>query len=196
MSPAIGILGGSFDPVHNAHLAVARAAFAGLGLSKILWIPSGTPPHREAPKAPAAHRAAMVALAIAGEPRFILDEREIRKTSPGYTVETLEDLRVDLGPETELVLLIGADQHARLGTWHRQEDLFALARIAVFARPGLALEDASRVSVVPMAPLDISSTAIRARIAKGESVRGLMPDAVLDYIETNNLYSSQERRTR
>ena len=196
MSPAIGILGGSFDPVHNAHLAIARAALIELKLAKVLWIPSGTPPHREAPEAPAAHRAAMVALAIAGEPRFILDEREIRKTSPGYTVETLEDLRVDLGPETALVLLIGADQYARLGTWHRQEDLFALARIAVFARPGLALEDAGRVTVVPMAPLDISSTAIRARIAKGESVRGLMPDAVLDYIETNNLYSSQERRTR
>ena len=196
MENAVGILGGSFDPVHNAHLAVARTALNELKLAKVLWIPSGTPPHREAPKAPAADRAAMVALAIAGEPRFVLDEREIRKAAPGYTVETLEDLRAELGPQAELVLLIGADQHARLNTWHRWEELFGLARIAVFARPGLELDDAQRVSVVPMAPLDISSTAIRERIAKGESVRGLMPDAVLDYIETNHLYTSQERRTR
>jgi nicotinate-nucleotide adenylyltransferase len=193
---SVGILGGSFDPVHNAHLAVARTALNELKLAKVLWIPSGTPPHREAPKVPAADRAAMVALAIAGEPRFVLDKREIRKPSPGYTVETLEDLRAELGPQAELVLLIGADQHARLNTWHRWEELFGLARIAVFTRPGLKLDDAQRVSVVPMAPLDISSTAIRERIAKGESVRGLMPDAVLDYIETNRLYTSQERRTR
>jgi nicotinate-nucleotide adenylyltransferase len=193
---AVGILGGSFDPVHNAHLEIARAALKELKLAKVLWIPSGTPPHREAPHAAAVHRAAMVALAIAGEPRFVLDEREIRKTSPGYTVETLEDLRAELGPQTEPVLLIGADQYTRLNTWHRWEELFGLARIAVFARPGLALDDAARVTVVPMAQLDISSTAIRERIAEGEPVRGLMPDAVLDYIQTNRLYSSPERRTR
>ena len=193
---AVGILGGSFDPVHIAHLAVARTALVELKLAKVLWIPSGTPPHRQTPTAPAVKRAAMVALAIAGEPRFVLDEREIRKAAPGYTVETLEDLRAELGPQAELVLLIGADQHARLNTWRRWEELFGLARIAVFARPGLKLDDAQRVSVVPMAPLDISSTAIRERIAQGESVRGLMPDAVLDYIETNHLYTSQERRTR
>ena len=196
MTQSVGVLGGSFDPVHNAHLAVARAALTELRLAKVLWIPSGMPPHREAAKASAAHRAAMVALAVAGEPRFVLDEREIRKASPGYTVETLEDLRADFGADTELVLLIGADQYARLNTWHRWEGLFVLARIAVFARPGLALDDADRVTVVPMAPLDISSTAIRERIANGEPVRGLMPDAVLDYIETNHLYSTQERRTR
>lgn len=196
MTQSVGILGGSFDPVHNAHLAVAQAALKELKLARVLWIPSGTPPHREVPKASAADRAAMVALAIAGEPRFVLDEREMRKTAPGYTVETLEDLRAELGAQSGLVLLIGADQHARLNTWHRWEELFGLARIAVFARPGLEIDDAQRVSVIPMAPLDISSTAIRGRIAKGESVRGLMPDAVLDYIETNRLYSSQERRTR
>jgi nicotinate-nucleotide adenylyltransferase len=196
LTQSVGILGGSFDPVHNAHLAVAQAALKELKLARVLWIPSGTPPHREVPKASAADRAAMVALAIAGEPRFVLDEREMRKTAPGYTVETLEDLRAELGAQSGLVLLIGADQHARLNTWHRWEELFGLARIAVFARPGLEIDDAQRVSVIPMAPLDISSTAIRGRIAKGESVRGLMPDAVLDYIETNRLYSSQERRTR
>jgi nicotinate-nucleotide adenylyltransferase len=196
LTQSVGILGGSFDPVHNAHLAVARAALNELNLAQVLWIPSGMPPHREGPKASAAHRAAMVALAIAGEPRFVLDEREICKAAPGYTVETLEGLRSELGPHTELVLLIGADQYLRLDTWHRWQELFGLARIAVFARPGLALDNADRVTVVPMAPLDISSTAIRERIAKGEPVRGLMPDAVLDYIETSHLYSSQERRPR
>ena len=186
---AAGILGGSFDPVHNAHLALARAALDALKLEKILWIPSGTPPHRGAPAAPAAHRAAMVRLAIAGEPRFVLDERETRKSAPGYTVETLEDLRSELGPRTGLVLLIGADQYARLETWHRWRELFSLARIAVFARPGLAIAAPERVTVVPMAPMDISSTAIRARIRAGDPPRGLLPDAVLDYIQTHHLYS-------
>jgi nicotinate-nucleotide adenylyltransferase len=192
----IGILGGSFDPVHNAHLAIARAALAGLGLAKVLWIPGGTPPHREAPLASAAHRAAMVALAIRGEPRFELDLREIRKAAPGYTVETLEDLRAELGTGADLVLLIGADQYARIETWHRWQELFSLARLAVFARPGETLAGAQCVTVVPMSPLDISSTSIRARIAAGDPPRGLLPDAVLDYIQTNRLYSSPERRTR
>ena len=184
---ANGILGGSFDPVHNAHLAIARAALAGLDLAKIRWIPSGTPPHRGAPIAPAADRAAMVRLAIAGEPRFVLDERELRKSSPGYTVETLEDLHKELGPKADLVLLIGADQYSRLDSWHRWQDLFGLARIAVFARPGLSLGETDRVSVVPMEPLDISSTSIRERISAGQPPRGLVPDAVLDYIQSHRL---------
>lgn len=196
MSESVGILGGSFDPVHNAHLAVARAALEKLGLARILWIPSGTPPHRGAPVASAAHRAAMVRLATAGEPRFVLDEREIRKAAPGYTVETLEDLRAELGKDIGLVLLIGADQHARLETWHRWQDLFSLARIAVFARPGEPLADAGRVTVVPFEPLEVSSTAIRSRIAAGERPHGLLPEAVLDYIQTHRLYSSPERRPR
>jgi nicotinate-nucleotide adenylyltransferase len=190
--PAIGILGGSFDPVHNAHLAMARTALSSLALARVAWIPSGTPPHRGAPVAPAGHRAAMVRLAIAGEPRFQLDERELRKRSPAYTVETLEDLRKGLGAEADLVLLMGADQYEKLETWHRWGELFDFARIAVFARPDHAIDttrlDASQVAVVPMAPLDISSTAIRRRIAAGEPVRGMVPDAVLDYIENHRLY--------
>jgi nicotinate-nucleotide adenylyltransferase len=201
---AIGILGGSFDPVHNAHLSMARAALSGLALAKVLWIPGGTPPHRAAPLASAGHRAAMVRLAIANEPRFELDEREIAKSGPGYTVETLEQLRKDLGTQADLVLLIGADQFERLDTWHRWRELFAYARIGVFARPDHAIDvakaGAGKVTVVPMAPLDISSTSIRARIAEGKSARGLVPDAVLDYIESHNLYSNrtpeQERKSR
>jgi nicotinate-nucleotide adenylyltransferase len=190
--PAIGVLGGSFDPVHNAHLTMARTALSSLALAKVVWVPSGTPPHRGAPVAPAAHRAAMVRLAIAGEPRFELDERELRKTSAAYTVETLEDLRKGLGVRADLVLLIGADQYEKLETWHRWGELFAFARIAVFARPDHAIDttrsEAGKVTVVPMTPLDISSTAIRARVAAGQPVRGMVPDAVLDYIESHRLY--------
>ena len=194
--PAVAILGGSFDPVHNSHLAVARAALEQLDLATVLWIPSGTPPHRAAPFATAAHRAAMVKLAIAGEPRYALDERELNKAAPGYTVGTLEELRAQLGAGVPLVLLIGADQYARLDTWHRWKELTGLARIAVCARPGLAIEPSDGVDTLVMTPLDISSTTIRARIAAGDPPRGLLPDAVLDYIEREHLYSSAERRTR
>ena len=193
---AIGILGGSFDPVHNAHLSMARTALAALGLERVLWIPSGTPPHRAAPVASAAHRAAMIRLAIESEPRFALDERELRKTAPAYTVETLEDLRGEFGAKADLVLLIGADQHAQLESWRRWRDLYAFARIAVFARPDYSIGNTDKVTIVPMTPLDISSTTIRSRIAAGEPIRGMVPDAVLDYIETNRLYSTQERRSR
>ncbi len=193
---AIGILGGSFDPVHNAHLAVARAALERLSLEHIVWIPGGTPPHRAAPLASAAQRIAMLGLATAGEPRYSIDTRETAKAAPGYTVETLEALRAELGPRADLVLLIGADQYARLETWHRWQDLYALARIAVFARPGLDLTPSERVTIVPIVPLDISSSAIRARVAAGDPPRGLLPDAVLDYIGREGLYTSPEHLTR
>lgn len=192
---AIGILGGSFDPVHNAHLSIARTALESLSLDRVVWIPSGTPPHRAAPLASAAQRIAMLELATACEPRFSIDAREIAKSTPGYTVETLEELRADLGAAADLVLLIGADQYARLDTWHRWQDLYTLARIAVFARPGLALAPSDRVTVVPCVPMDVSSSGIRRRIAAGEAPRGLLPDAVLDYIGRAGLYSSPEHRT-
>ncbi len=192
---AIGILGGSFDPVHNAHLSIAHAALERLHLARVVWLPGGTPPHRTAPLATAAQRIAMLRLAIAGEPRFTIDTRETAKATPGYTVETLEELRSELGAQADLVLLIGADQYARLETWHRWRDLYTFARIAVFARPGLELTPSGRVTVVPVIPLDISSSAIRTRIAAGDPPRGLLPDAVLDYIGRAGLYSLPEHRT-
>jgi len=209
-----GILGGSFDPVHAAHLALARHAMESLALARILWIPGGTPPHREAPRADSAQRIAMLQLALAGETRYCIDLREIRKSSPGYTVETLASLREEYGHTLPLVLLIGADQFARLSTWHRWLRLFELAHVAVFTRPGWSTDDiadpavreafdlrrddnkgswaqhgAGAILPVEMPPMSVSSTQIRRSIAAGQQPLGLLPDAVLDYIGREGLYT-------
>jgi nicotinate-nucleotide adenylyltransferase len=190
----IGILGGTFDPVHNAHLRIAGLALESLGLARILWIPTGAPRYRPAPVAPAEHRLAMLELALAGEPRWAIDSRELRPQATGYTVDTLAALRAELGTGTPLVLLIGSDQYEKLAGWHRWRELFSLARVAVVARPGWAPEasaevrSAGRVLWVEMAPLEISSTEIRARIARGVDVSGMLPPAVLEYISTHRLY--------
>lgn len=189
---AVAVLGGTFDPVHNAHLAIASRALEALGARRVLWLPTGAPGYRRAPVASAAHRLAMLRLALAGEPRYAIDERELAPGHSGYTYDTLAALRAELGGGTPLVMLIGGDQYARLAGWHRWKELFGLARFAVFARPG---EDAGPDGVpeggvirVPMAPMAVSASAIRARLARGESVAGLVPAPVLDYIQRHRLY--------
>ncbi len=207
----LGILGGTFDPVHNAHLAIARHALEALGLERVLWLPTGTPPYRRAPLASTADRVAMLRLAIAGEPRYALDERELAPGASGYSVDTLGALRRELGEAVPLVLLVGSDQFAKLDTWHRWRELFALCHLAVFARPDWdlganpaareALEarraaprgrwrerPAGAIVVVEMAPLAVAGTEIRALIARGADASGLLPRAVLDYIESHRLY--------
>jgi nicotinate-nucleotide adenylyltransferase len=190
----IGIFGGTFDPVHNAHLRIARLALEALGLGRLLWIPTGAPRYRPDPVAPAEDRLAMLELALDGEPRYAIDARELRPGASGYTVDTLEALRAERGPDAALVLLIGSDQYEKLAGWHRWRDLFGLARLAVVARPGWAPEASAEVRAagpvlrVEMAPIDISSTEIRARIARGENVSGMLPPPVLDYISTHRLY--------
>jgi nicotinate-nucleotide adenylyltransferase len=176
-----GILGGTFDPVHNAHLAMARAALDQLGLDRILWIPTGTPRYREPAKTPAHHRVAMLKLAIAGEPRYAIDERELDPGHSGYTIDTLESLG------GRPVLLMGADQYAKFKTWHRWREILDRASIAVFARPGAAAVGA-RVRNVPFAPMDISASDIRARLARGADVSAMVPPKVLDYIREHGLY--------
>jgi len=183
---AVAILGGTFDPVHNTHLAMARAALAALAPSRILWIPTGSPGYRNAPVASGAHRLAMLRLAISGEPRYSIDERELATGASGYTYDTLAALRAELGAQETLILLMGADQHAALRTWHRWQELSRIARIAVFARPGFAAPEG--VDTVPMPPSDVSASAIRAKITAGEDVSSLLPPPVLHYIEDNNLY--------
>jgi len=178
---AIGILGGTFDPVHNAHMAIARTALDQLGLEKILWIPTGTPRYRESARTPATHRVAMLKLAIEGEPRYAIDERELAPGHSGYTLDTLKSLG------GKPVLLLGADQYAKFETWHRWQEILELASIAVFARPGCAAADA-KAKFVAMQPLDISASDIRARLARGEDVSALVSARVLDYIRQHRLY--------
>lgn len=182
----VGILGGTFDPVHNAHLAIARAALGQLGLQKVLWIPTGAPPYRDLPIAAAHHRLAMLRLALAGEPRYALDERELAPGHSGYTVDTLATLRRE-SPGCEFFLLLGADQYAKLSTWQRPEELHELCRIAVFARPGWAIAD-PRAEIVPFEPQPVSASQIRARLGRGEDVSAMLPAAVLAYIAEHRLY--------
>ena len=141
VSHPIGILGGTFDPVHNAHLALAHAALDRLGLGAVLWIPAGQPPHRNTPRATATDRLAMVRLAIAAAPRFLLDASEVNSQSASYTVHTLTRLRQQQGPARPLVLLMGADAFLKLPGWHRWREIFDLAHIAVATRPGFPLND-------------------------------------------------------
>ena len=176
-----GILGGTFDPVHNAHLALARAALEQLALERLLWLPTGAPRYRAPARTPAAHRLAMLRLAIAGEPRYAIDERELDPGHSGYTVDTLRALG------GRPVLLLGADQYAQLETWHRWREVLELATLAVFARPGWKVAD-GRARHVPFAPMDISASDIRARLARGADVSALVPAAVLEYIRRHGLY--------
>src|SRR5947209_4617364 len=139
MSAPIGIMGGTFDPVHFGHLRLAQEAAEILGLERVRWVPAGQPWHRVAPRAPANHRLEMVRLAIGKNDVFELDDAEIRQTAPGYTVETLERLRSEFGPQRSLVLLLGTDAFRNLSSWERWRDLFPLAHVFVAQRPGHSL---------------------------------------------------------
>lgn len=178
----IGLLGGTFDPVHNAHLAMARAALEQLPLQKVVFIPTGAPRYREPAAASGEHRLAMLALATRGEPRFEIDARELAPGATGYTVDTLEAMRLE-----QPWLLIGADQHQKFDSWHRPQDVRKLARIAVFSRPGSRIDD-PKVRIITMPEMNISASDIRARIIRGEDFRTLLPPAVADYIARHRLY--------
>jgi nicotinate-nucleotide adenylyltransferase len=213
----IGILGGTFDPIHFGHLRLAEELAHNLKLAQVRFIPSGTPPHRAAPHAPAVHRLAMTRLAVAGNPLFTVDARESGRTGPAYTFDTLSEIRAELGAVDPIVLMLGADAFLDFAAWHRWRELFGLAHVAVAHRPGfpverwresmpqpLAREYAARlmqqplavhlapaggILVMPFTALDISATAIRELAGTGGSPRYLLPDAVLAYIQAEGLYS-------
>ena len=174
--------------MHNAHLAMARAALEHLKLEKVLFMPTGSPRYRSPAVASGAHRVAMLRLALADDNACEIDARELAPGASGYTVDTLRELRLELGADTELWLLMGADQYAKLDTWHRPDDVRRLARIAVFARPGWQVSG-NAVTMVPFDRIKVSASEIRARLARGEDISALVPAAVADYIARHRLYA-------
>ena len=213
MNP-IALFGGTFDPVHYGHLGLARAAFTQLELQKLQLLPAGNPYQKgRLPFAAGEHRVNMLRLAFQADADMVVDEREIRRKGPTYTIDTLMELRAVYGEAASLVWLIGGDAFAKLDTWHRWRELFGLAHFAVIDRPAHRLEIAEgsaefrkeidarvaglldthtsscgAVVILGMAPLPISSTDIRARLKNHQSIRGLAPDSVCDYIEQHKLY--------
>ena len=216
-SKPIGILGGTFDPIHFGHMRLAEEMLELAALEQIRFIPTGTPPHRDSPQVSAQQRSAMVKLAIADQPAFVLDEREVERDRLCYTVDTLGELRAELGAMQPLCLLMGGDAFLQLHTWHEWERLFELAHIVVGYRPGFTLDE--RIEIAPEAlrkhyrerlcaaaemaqrpcggvtelaipKLEISATDIRRRVAEGRTIRYLLPNAVADYIHQHHLYTS------
>ena len=206
----IGILGGTFDPIHYGHLRPAQEVLRALGLAEMRFIPAANPPHRRAPVATAAQRLRMVELAVAGIPGFVVDDREIERGGPSYTVLTLESLRREYG-ERPLCLLMGMDAFEGIETWHQWRRLPELAHLVVMTRPGwtfppgaappawvrgriepapekLAQAGAGKIFFQAATPQDISATQIRAALAGGEPVEGSLPSAVLEYIRAHRIY--------
>jgi nicotinate-nucleotide adenylyltransferase len=190
----VGLFGGSFDPVHNAHVALAATALDQLGLDELRWIPVGRPWQKARRLADAADREAMVRLAIAGEPRFVLDRTELRRRGPSFTLDTVREL-VAAEPGCQWFLILGQDQYASLHTWRDWRELLGLVSLAIANRPGAPLAANTQITKVehqtvllPM--MDVSSTEVRRRVAAGESIAGLVPEAVASYIEQRQLYSA------
>ena len=207
----LGVFGGTFNPVHYGHLRSALELVERLQLEQLRLMPSAVPPLRELPSCTAEHRAAMVELAVAGEPRLVCDVRELRRSGKSYTIDSLTELREELGAQRSVCMIMGCDAVLDINAWYRWQDLLGLAHIVVIARPGWALPDSGEVAqwlqqhrlkdasalreraaggilVEELRPQAISSTEIRAMLAAGQSARYLMPQSVLDYIQIHNLY--------
>jgi nicotinate-nucleotide adenylyltransferase len=188
----VGLFGGSFDPVHDAHLALAGRALDQLKLDEVRWIPAGQPWQKSGRLAPAEDREAMVRLAIAGEPRFVLDRIELERTGETYTLDTVRALQA-AEPGTEWFLLLGQDQYSTLHTWRDWPELLRRVTLAVANRPGERPAADPQVARAPhhlvaLPSMDVSSTDVRRRVAAGESIANLVPEAVRRYIETRGLY--------
>ncbi len=210
MSQRIGILGGTFDPIHIGHLRAALETAELLTLDEIRLIPSARPPHRDTPQVSAAQRLQLVQLAVANLPPLRVDDRELLRDSPSWTIDTLASLRAELGEHTQLFLLLGWDAFCGLPSWQRWTELLDYCHILVLQRPDADLEapqalrdilaarsvsnpqnmqgPAGQIAFVWQTPLAVSATDIRRRLATGRSARFLVPDTVLQHIHAHGLY--------
>lgn len=210
MARRIGILGGTFDPVHIGHLRSAVEVAEMMALDELRLIPSARPPHRGAPQVRAVDRLAMVEQALAGMPVLQVDDRELKRDKPSYSIDTLESLRGELAADDQLFLLLGWDAFCGLPSWHRWQELLQHCHILVLQRPDAdsdapqALQDllaarsisdpyglqgpGGQISFIWQTPLAVSASQIRGLLASGKSVRFLVPDAVLTYIHAHGLY--------
>lgn len=194
----VGIFGGTFDPIHYAHLFVAEEARQRFELEQVVFLPCGTPPHKKIyAVSPAEHRFAMTLLATASNPHFRTSRLEIERGGVSYTVDTLEQWR-QLYPHQELFLLLGADSLAYITSWKQPERICQLAHLVAASRPGFDLSRlrlpesmCRRVYVMEMPLLDISATDIRNRVRRGVSIRYLTPDPVVQYILKHQLYRNE-----
>ncbi len=203
----IGILGGTFNPVHLGHLALARGAVKAFGLEKVLFIPSAKPPHKKpGALAPVKHRMAMLKLAIKGKPGFEISDIETRRAGPSYTIDTITRLKKK-NPSADYYFIIGSDSLRELHTWKRIRDLLKLCTFITFTRPGKG--GPGRIKNTRLGPArtcelmrhfmpgrmpDISSSAIRRRIAEGKNIRYLVPQAVAEYIAAKALYKKNKEK--
>ena len=203
-SRRVGVLGGTFDPIHSAHLAVARAALRELRLDEVLFVPAADPYLRAAPPvASAAERAEMVRLAVGDEPRFRLSTVDMERGGPSYSVDTVHDLREELGPETKLFVIVGADALEQLPEWRRPDELLRDATLVCVGRPGELAPEAlpaghpGRNALYVEGPmLDVSSTAIRERVAAGSPLGEDVPPRVAEFIVEHGVYRHQGASTR
>lgn len=217
----VGIFGGTFDPIHCGHLRIAEEIVAALSLREMRFMPAGMPRLRQPPIASPQQRTAMVRAAIQGNARLVLDDREINRPGASVTVESLRELKQELGGNVTLCFVIGADAFMKLDQWHDWRKLFGLCHFIIAARPGHVLKSShdalpqaltdecaprwvasadqlknatsGLIFVAPTTLLDVSASTLRAHIAAKESTRDLLPDAVLDYIETNHLYLGEHK---
>ncbi len=210
MRKTLGIFGGTFDPIHIGHLRMALEIKQQLQLDEMRLLPCYLPPHRPAPGATADERVAMLKLALQDCAGLLIDERELQRSNPSYTYDTLRELRAELGGQTSICLCMGMDSFATLDSWHNWDQLLQLAHIVVVARPGWFLPESGAIAdllnvhrnsieviaqqavgaivLLEQRLLPISATDIRAQVHAGNSPQFLVPDAVWNYIRTNKLY--------
>ena len=211
------VLGGTFDPVHNAHLNTALEVAELLGVTQVRLIPCGDPPHRGAPEASAQQRLRMLKAAVGDQPQFIIDTQELERNGPSYMVDTVANLRYQLGEQLPICLMMGMDAFLGLSSWHHWQKISEYVHIVVIARPGwqmvccemdaplsqwlserqvatvaeLLRAPAGHIFMATVSQMDISATQIREKIAAGEIPESLLPEVVLQLIEKEKLYRNK-----